>query len=313
MMLMRFPLFAFALLAAALLLFGCAATEDGGAGTAEQASAGLGSAGTAADAAGTATAEAGKGAAGEPAGMGAAEETAAAAAGTQFSEWKAPDGSITLQVPAGWKATEKQVDTCTVNWSVENAAGTSSAYMANQILVFKSEDARQIYKAYGMSGIDSTPVSDYLGAEAASAQVVAPLSGSGSLQVTARDDALTQQFLQAVCISGLAACDASVFEATYENNGTSMRGKYLVQSFDLGDGMTWWVNVWGYTAPATEWGASKGTLEEIFTSVKYTEGWAAKCGQNAASTTGVIDEVIRSRQEASGKSAEEWDEYIRGG
>ncbi|MFH1256214.1 MAG: hypothetical protein V1494_02880 [Candidatus Diapherotrites archaeon] len=230
--------------------------------------------------------------------------------GLEFSEWKAQDNSITLQVPAGWAAEEKQVDNCTVNWSVGDSSGKSSAYMANQIMVLKSEDARQMYKLYGLAGIDDVPVSAFLAAEAASARIVAPLSGSSNLQVVGVDAELTPVFAQSVCIQGLAACDAKVFEATYENNATQMRGKYFVQTFDLGDGTTWWINVWGYTSPASQWEESKAVLEKIFTSVKYTDDWATKCKNNTDPASNVINEVIRKRQESAEKTAEEWTNQI---
>ncbi len=229
-----------------------------------------------------------------------------------YAEWKAPGGSITLQVPEGWKASEKQVDKCTVSWAVRNPQGTGSAFMNNQIMVFKSEEARTMYKSYGMTGIDSVPINGYLGAEQALSNVIAPLSGSGTVKVLSRDAVLGSQFSQAVCIAGLAACDAQVFEAAFEYKGTAMRGYYLVQTYDFGEGTAWWINLWGYEAPAADWEKSVGTLEKIFTSVKVTEEWAAKCGGSSGGAEGVIGEVIKSRQAASEKSAEEWDKYIRG-
>lgn len=241
-----------------------------------------------------------------PAGAGAGE------AGLSYKEWKAPDGSITLQVPEGWKASEKQVDKCTVSWAVLNPEGTASAFMNNQIMVLKSEDARAMYKSYGMTGIDNVPVAGYLGAEEALSDVVAPLSGSTNLKMLSRDAALSSQFSQAVCISGLAACDAKVFEAAYDYKGTKMRGYYLVQSYDFGEGTTWWINVWGYEAPGEGWEKTAATLEKIFTSIKVTDEWAGKCGASSGGDAGVIGEVTRSRQDAAEKAAEEWDKYIRG-
>ncbi|MFH1306414.1 MAG: hypothetical protein ABIH83_02010 [Candidatus Micrarchaeota archaeon] len=233
--------------------------------------------------------------------------------GGAFEEWKAPDGSITLQVPAGWKPSEKQVDTCTVSWAVLDPAGTSSAYMDNEIMVLKSEDARQMYKTYGMSGIDNAPVSSYLGAEQAVQQIIAPLTGASNVRIIYTDDAMSQQFSQAVCIAGFAACDARVFEAAYQRNGILMRGKYFVQTYDFGEGTTWWINIWGYTSPAEGWDNSIPVLERTFTSVKYTDEWAAKCQKNSDEASAVIGEVVKSRQASSEKSAEEWDKYIRGG
>jgi hypothetical protein len=242
----------------------------------------------------------------EGAGVGAAEETG----GLQFKLWNASDGSITIQVPVGWTATEKQVDTCTVNWVVTSLDGMSEAFMNNQILVFKTEDARQMYKQYGLAGIDSAPVSGFLGAEQAVAQIVAPLSGSSNVQVVGRDAALTQQFSQAVCAGGLAACDAQAFRATFSYNGVQMRGEYLAQSFDLGDGSTWWINLWGYASPAAEWDTSSIALEKIFTSVQYTSSWAEKCRKNTNEASSVINDVIKARQQASDRAAEQWDEQI---
>ena len=242
-----------------------------------------------------------------PAGAGTGEQT-----GLSYKEWKAPDGSITLQVPEGWKATEKQVDNCTVSWAVQNPQGTSSAFMNNQIMVLKSENARTMYKSYGMTGIDSVPVNSYLGAEQALSQIIAPLSGSSKVKVLSRDAALSSQFSQAVCIAGLAACDAQVFEAAFEYKGTPMRGYYLVQTYDFGEGTTWWINLWGYETPAADWEMSVGTLEKIFTSVKVTDGWTARCGGSSSGDSSVIGEVISSRQAASEESAAEWDKYIKG-
>lgn len=233
-------------------------------------------------------------------------------AGAVFKEWKAPDGSITLQVPEGWKANEKQADRCSVNWAVRNPAGTSSAFMTNQIMVLKSESARQIYKTYGLTGIDSVPVAGYANAEQALSGVVARLSGAANVKVLGRDAALSSQFSQAACISGLAACDAQVFEAASSYNGTLMRGYYLVQTYDFGEGATWWINLWGYETPAADWEKSVGIVEKIFTSLSVTDEWAAKCGKSQAGAEIAINEVIKSRQAASEKSAAEWDKYIRG-
>jgi len=241
------------------------------------------------------------------AGAGAAGEQA----GVSFKEWKAPDNSITLQVPEGWRASEKQVDTCTVSWEVLDPAGTSSAYMNNEIMVLKSENARQMYKAYGMTGIDNAPVSGYLGADQAVQQIVAPLTGASDVHITYKDAAMSQQFSQAVCISGLAACDALVFEAAYQRNGILMRGAYMVQTYDFGEGTAWWINIWGYTSPAADWSTSSPLLEKIFSSAKYTDAWAAKCRKNAGQAD-VIGEVVKDNQAASDRAAEAWDKYIRG-
>ena len=178
----------------------------------------------------------GNGAAAAGTAAGVTGANASAQAGLQFSEWKAPDGSITLQVPQGWNANEKQVDNCTVSWSVKSPDGTSDAFMNNEIMVLKSESARQMYKSYGLTGIDSVPVNGYLGAEQALSQVIAPLAGSSSVKVLSRDATLSSQFSQAVCIPGFAACDAQVFEAAFENKGTQMRGYYLVQRTTLARG-----------------------------------------------------------------------------
>ena len=231
---------------------------------------------------------------------------------SQFKEWTAPDGSITLLVPVGWTVTEQRVDSCTVNWAATSPSGTSQAFMTNQILVFKSEESRQLYKQYGLAGIDAAPVSVFLGAEQAVLQVVAPLSGASNVQIAEKDAAASRQLSQAVCAAGLAACDAQVFEATYVLNGISMRGKYLVHSFDFGEGTTWWINLWGYTSPANAWNEMHGTLEKTFGSVRYADGWTAKCKDNAAETSGVINQVVKDRQQSSKTAAEEWDAYIRG-
>ena len=319
--------FSLLLIAASLLLAGCAGntiTPKAGEisapawpGANASAAAGMAGNGTAAGAGGNAGAGAGNGTganAGGAAGSGAgAGGNAAANASLQFNEWSAPDGSITLQVPQGWTASERAVSNCTVNWGVVNPAGTSSAYMMNQLMVLKSEEARQMYKQYGLTGIDQYPVSGYLPAEQAVAQVVAPLDGSSGVQVVARDADSSRQFSQAACAAGLAACDAQVFEATYNYKGTAMRGRYFAQTFDFGEGTTWWINIWGYTAPQAEWDKSKDTLERVFSSVKYTDAWAARCRQGAAQVDTVVGDVIRKRQEAADKAAAEWDAYIRGG
>ncbi|MFA6530088.1 MAG: hypothetical protein WCT31_00015 [Candidatus Micrarchaeia archaeon] len=240
-------------------------------------------------------------------GIGGTEQT-----GLTFSEWIAPDNSMTLQLPDGWQASEKQVDTCTVSWSVLDPAGTSSAYMDNEIMVLKSENARQIYKAYGMAGIDNVPVAGYLEAEEAVQQIIAPLTDASEVHVTYIDAELSRQFSQTVCIVGFAACNAQVFEAAYQRNGILMRGKYLVQTYDFGEGTTWWINIWGYTSPAADWNTSEQTLEKIFASAKYTDAWAATCQKNSNAAKTTIDEVVKSRQDASDKAAEAWDAYIRG-
>ncbi len=235
-----------------------------------------------------------------------------AEAGLQFKEWSAPDGSITLQVPDGWTATERQVGNCTANWAVTAPSGTSEAFMNNQMLVFKSEDARGIYKAYGLAGADAAPVSAYLAADQAVAQVVAPLSGSSGFQVAGTDAELAQLLSQATCIPGLAACDAQAFDATYIYKGMPMKGVYLAASFDLGDGSTWWINLWGYSSPAAEWDASRPVLEKIFTSAQYTESWKQKCGGESADVAGIVKEVIDARRIASENAARQWDEHISG-
>jgi len=229
-----------------------------------------------------------------------------------FNEWAAPDKSITMQVPEGWQAAERQVDTCTVSWSVLDPTGTSSAYMNNEIIVLKSENARQTYKAYGMAGIDNAPVSGYLGAVQAVQQIIAPLTGASDVHITYNDTAMGQQFSQAVCMAGLAACDAQVFEAAYRRNGTLMRGRYFVQTYDFGEGSTWWINIWGYTSPAVDWNRTSPALEKVFLSAKYTDEWAAKCKNNANEAETAINEVVKSRQAASDKAAEAWDRYILG-
>jgi len=127
-----------------------------------------------------------------------------------------------------------------------------------------------------------------------------------------RDSALAQQFSQTVCIAGLAACDVQVFGASYSYKGTPMKGEYFVQSFDFGDGTTWWINFWGYSAPAGEWIDAKPVLEKTFSSVQYTDSWASKCGKTAGETSDVIKEVVKNRQQASEAAAEAWDEQIRG-
>ncbi len=224
--------------------------------------------------------------------------------GLSFSQWTAPDNSITLQVPQGWTAIEKQVDKCTVNWAVRNPAGTSSAFMNNQIMVFKSESARQMYKSYGLPGTDSAPVSGYLGAEQALSSVVAPLSGSTNVQITGRDTQSSAIFSRGVCISGLAACDAQVLDLTYTSGAVPMRAMYLVQSIDLGDGTTWWISIWGYEAPAAEWDSTNAVLQKTFSSVNYTSDWASKCG-SVAGAADVIHEVVIERQKAADRAAQQ--------
>jgi hypothetical protein len=237
---------------------------------------------------------------------------AAGAGNLQFESWTAPDGSITLQKPVGWTATERKVDTCTVSWAVTKPNGNMEAFMTNQILVFKSEEARQMYKQYGLTGIDAAPVSGFLGAEQAVSQILIPLSGASGFQILDRDSVTAQQFSQYVCIAGLAACDVQVFGASYSYQGTQMKGEYFVQTLDMGDGTTWWINFWGYSAPAGEWMGAKPVLEKIFSSVAYTESWASKCGNTAGEASDVINEVVKSRQQASEAAAEEWDKQISG-
>ncbi len=234
-------------------------------------------------------------------------------AALSFNEWKAPDGSITLQVPAGWQASEVRVDNCTVNWAALDPSGTKSAYMDNEILVFKSESARQMYKAYGLAGVDNAPVSGYLGARQAVEQIVAPLTGASNVHVTYTDSATGSLLSRALCSGVLAACDAQAFEAAYQRNGTLMRGEYMALAYDFGDGATWWINIWGYTSPASEWESSSPALEKIFASARYTDEWVARCGSGAANASGIINDVITSRQASSDKAAQAWDDYISGG
>lgn len=238
------------------------------------------------------------------------------AAGVQpeliFNGWEAPDGSIALQVPEGWQAAEAQVDKCTVNWAVNSPDGKSSAYASNQILVFKSDAARQTYQSYGLQAAGSAPVSAYLGAEQAVRQIIAPLTGASDVHVTYTYPELSSQYSSVACIAGLAACDAKVFEAAYQMNGTLMRGTYFVQSSDLGDGTTWWINIWGFTSPASEWDRSAPVLGKIFASANYTKSWAAKCGNNPGASD-YIGGVVNKSRDASEKSAEAWDNYILGG
>ncbi|MFH0954813.1 MAG: hypothetical protein V1777_01805 [Candidatus Micrarchaeota archaeon] len=241
--------------------------------------------------------------AGEPLGGGDLNEPNS---GIPLNEWKAPDNSLTLKIPSGWTAEEKQVDNCTVNWSVTDPTGTKIAYMNNQIMVLKSEQARQIYKTYGLQGADALPVSGYLLPEPAIVQIVAPLGNSSGVQITGRDAPMTEEFFKAVCFSGLAACDALVFDATYENQGANRTGKYFVQTFDMGDGTTWWINVWGYTSKTGDWEQSKDLLEQIFSSVQYTDSWSSKCQQNTGSATTVINEVIQKRQESMDNIVQQW-------
>ena len=254
-----------------------------------------------------------------PAGVANASAPAAAGAGVgeiagpAFNEWAAPDGTITLQAPEGWAASERQVDNCTVSWSVKSPDGSSDAFMNNQIMVFKSENARTMYKSYGMAGTDAVPVNGYLGSEQAMQDVIAKLSGASNVKVLSTDATLSSQFSQAVCPAGLAACDAKVFEAAFDYMGTPMRGYYLVQTYDFGDGATWWINVWGYEAPGAGWAASAGTLERIFTSVKATDEWAKSCGASQDNSVQIIQDVTASRQAAEDNAAAEWDKYIAGG
>jgi len=229
---------------------------------------------------------------------------------------------MTVQVPEGWKASEVQVDTCTVSWEVVDADGTASAYMNNEIMVVKSENARKTYKAYGFTGaaVDNAPVAGYLNAEEAVKQVIAPMTGASNVQVTYTDAEASAQVAQVLCIAGMAACDAKVFEAAYERKGVLMRGKYMVQAYDFGDGLSWWINIWGYTSPAADWAARSPVLENVFTSAKYTDAWASKCGQASGASSGggagaeqdVIGAVMKNRQDAQDRAAEAWDAYIRG-
>ena len=250
------------------------------------------------------------GAGAAPAG-GAGAGGAGVPAGVSFNDWTAPDNSVTLQVPSGWQASEKQVDNCTVNWAVTDPAGTSSAYMQNEVIVLKSENARQLYKPY-VANIGQVPVAGYLMAEQATQQIIAPLTGTSDVHITYRDDALSRQFSQAVCAPGLAACDAQAFEAAYQRDGILMRGFYLVQTYDFGEGTTWWINIWGYTSPAADWNASSPTLEKTFTSVRYTDAWAGRCSAGAANASGLIGDVVAGRQAASDSAAQAWDQYILG-
>ncbi len=315
--------FAFlALLAFALLVAGCVQTEgaqnaqDGQSSPFASASASASSIPSfspSATVTAIATASA-DGAGGVVDGAETAGDETAGEGGLQFEDWTAPDGSITLQKPVGWTAVESQVDACTINWAVTNPGKTSEVFANNQILIFKSEAARQMYEQYGLTGaaIAAAPVSSYLNAEQAIAQIVAPLSDSSGFEVVARDAEASQQFSQEACFAGLAACDAQAFEAGFSHGGVAMRGAYFAQSFDLGDGGTWWINLWGYASPAAEWNASRGTLEKTFASVKYTDSWGKKCGSNADDATGIIRDVVKTRQAASEKAAQEWDEYIHG-
>jgi len=237
--------------------------------------------------------------------------TGGATAELQFSEWKAPDGSLTLQLPQGWSASERQVDTCTVSWAARDSAGTGTAFMNNQVMVLKSESARQLYKSYGLTGIDSSPVAAYLQPEQALSQVVAPLSGATGVQVTSRDAALGQQLSSALCMPGLAACNMSAFDATFDYTGVRMHGRYFVQAYDFGEGAAWWINLWGYEAPEAAWEKTSSIAGKIFASANYTSEWASKC-KTATGASGVIEDIVKSRQDSSEKSAAEWDKYIRG-
>ncbi|MFA5929868.1 MAG: hypothetical protein WC861_03210 [Candidatus Micrarchaeia archaeon] len=252
------------------------------------------------------------GAAGSTASPGAQAGGAGGSAEPEFAEWNAPDGSITLQVPKGWTATEKQVDACTVSWAARDSAGTGTAFMNNQVMVLKSEGARQMYKAYGLAGVDSAPVAGYLPPEQALLQVVAPLSGATGVQVMSRDAALGEQLAKGLCIAGIAACEAGAFDAAFDYKGVRMHGRYFLQTHDFGEGTTWWINLWGYEAPEADWEKTSPIAGKIFASANYTEGWASKCGKGTGAA-GVIGDVVKSRQAASEKAAEEWDAYIRGG
>ncbi|HQT44851.1 MAG TPA: hypothetical protein PLO51_02650 [Candidatus Micrarchaeota archaeon] len=231
-------------------------------------------------------------------------------AGLAFNEWKAPDGSITLKVPAGWQASEVRVDNCTVNWAVLDPSGTKSAYMDNEIMVFKSENAKQMYEAYGLAGAGNAPISGYLGAQGAVQKIIAPLTGASNVHVTYIDLATGSTLSRALCSGLLAACDAQAFEAAYQRNGTLMRGEYMALAYDFGDGTTWWINIWGYTSPAAEWDSSSPALEKIFASAKYTDEWVARCGAGAANASSVINDVIISRQASADKAAQAWDNYM---
>ncbi|MFA6907252.1 MAG: hypothetical protein WC263_00315, partial [Candidatus Micrarchaeia archaeon] len=266
---------AFSLAAALLLsLFGCAGSGQGAPGAIGQQAlsqqqaanysqpAQAGAAGNAANG----------GAGGAGAQAGAAGGNADAPAELQFAEWKAPDGSITLQLPQGWAASERQVDTCTVSWAARDSSGTGSAFMNNQVMVLKSEGARQMYKSYGMAGIDGFPVSGYLPPEQALSQVVAPLSGATNVQVASRDAALGQQLSGALCTPGLAACSVGAFDAAFDYRGVRMHGRYFVQTHDFGEGTTWWINLWGYEAPEAGWETTSPIAGKIFASANYTEG-----------------------------------------
>lgn len=229
-----------------------------------------------------------------------------------LKEWNSPDGTITLQIPEGWKANAVQVDTCTINWEATDPKGTSSAYMNNQILIFKSEEVKQLYKSYGLTGIDNSPVNGYLGAEQATKQIVAPLSEAIDLQVIYKDTEISKEFSQLVCIYGLVACDAQVFEASYKWKGISMRGRYFVQVYDFGDGATWWINIWGYTSPSSDWNAMGPILENVFASVKPKEEFSSKCSKTSSVASSEINEVIKRRQDSQDKAADAWDSYIKG-
>ncbi len=144
------------------------------------------------------------------------------------------------------------------------------------------------------------------------------MTGASNVQVTYVDAEASTQVSQALCIAGMAACDAKVFEAAYYRQGVLMRGKYMVQAFDFGDGLSWWINIWGYTSPAADWESKEPVLETVFNSAKYTDAWGTKCGQASSSGAGanaegdVIDAVLKNRQDAQDRAAAAWDAYIRG-
>jgi len=245
------------------------------------------------------------------AGGAGAQTSAGGDAALQFGEWTAPDGSITLLVPEGWKASEGQIDSCTVNWAALDSAESSKAFMNNQIMVLKSEDARQMYQSYGLAGVESSPVAGYLQPEQALSQVAAPLSGATNVQVASRDAALGEQLANALCMAGFSACNASAFDATFDYNGVKMHGRYFMQTYDFGEGTTWWINLWGYEAPEADWARASPIAGKILASAAYTDAWVSKCGKSSGAA-GVVDEVVKSRQAASDKAVEAWDKYIRG-
>ena len=144
-------------------------------------------------------------------------------------------------------------------------------------------------------------------------QIVAPLTGASGVRITYTDESASELFSKAMCANGLAACDAEVFEAAYQRSGILMRGKYFVHTFDLGDGGTWWIGIWGYTSPAVEWNQTGPILEKIFTSIQYTEAWKTRCKAGAADPGAIARNVISNRQEAEDRAAAGWDEYIKSG